>query len=407
MHLFLLRAVVVAVLLVISNSQHSLIYKEYKYNLSHHFFNKELNNAPNTLEFGPIDQGLLDEAYDFYQLHMPFLRDAYRKQRNGLWAEMLSGRQLHKTHDPNIPVSESTCGKTHKQLCDVEKGECTVKGSTSFSYGIHRDSCYAFSVVCPFKNWGDLCWSQSANVKSLKWGESMFERMNVARHFKGYINHAHKLRLYKLEFTTRRKGPKQPMWHTDWTNTSGTAFVVLIPLWDTNLQKDKNMTHLGQILYKDLQGTVFRYEYRRGFGLAFGDNFMHSSEPGDLSELYPEGVVFLTFCFGTDKQEYWESILPNVQRQGYVLQRPDGKIESTFDSFNALPTSSDMSYGDGDNTVLNANANNPHGLQEVGFLAAFFCFAFGLFCTLMFCTVATIQKYKKTNKQIYKYTIIL
>jgi hypothetical protein len=64
------------------------------------------------------------------------------------------------------------------------------------------------------------------------------------------------------------------------------------------------------------------YDYKPGEAVAFGDNFEHSTKPGQSAG----PVALLCFEFGTDRMNHWPNIYRTVGKQVTHIRQPDGKF---------------------------------------------------------------------------------
>lgn len=159
----------------------------------------------------------------------------------------------------------------------------------------------------------DIRWYSARSEKDFRKFESLFQRLEVARHVEPYVDLEREIRLYNGQFVSRRVCTA-PNFHVDW-DSNNEAFTFLSPL-------TVNTTGFG-MLYKKLDGSIGEYEYKVGEALIFGDDFLHSTKPG-ASE---EPVILLCFSFGTDKMQYWPGIERLATRQCLLACRPDGTIQ--------------------------------------------------------------------------------
>jgi hypothetical protein len=103
-----------------------------------------------------------------------------------------------------------------------------------------------------------------------------------------------------------------PSFHVDWVDANNEGFNFLTPI-------SSHGADFG-LLYKRTNGEVAHYDYRRGEGLIIGDRFVHSTAPGQADE----PVALLSFTFGSDKMEYWPTILNSIGYQSVLARQPDG-----------------------------------------------------------------------------------
>lgn len=92
-------------------------------------------------------------------------------------------------------------------------------------------------------------------------------------------------------------------------------------LWVSTAITD-NADEFG-LLSKRCDGEVVAYPYQLGKALIFGDDFMHSTQPGH--SLLP--VALLSFPFSIDRMEYWERIAVTAANQCNLVRLPDGRFQ--------------------------------------------------------------------------------
>ncbi|MEO1002669.1 MAG: hypothetical protein AAFX65_06100 [Cyanobacteria bacterium J06638_7] len=141
----------------------------------------------------------------------------------------------------------------------------------------------------------------------------LFDELGVAPVVEPLLDLERAPRLYS-GFLVWRSHCSAPSFHQDWIYTHHQAFTLITPV------------QLGDppaaLLHKKTDGSEGRYPYRIGKGIIFGDEFIHSTEPGTCDP----AVVLLSFTFGTDRMTHWERIARSGASQGNLLRRPDGSF---------------------------------------------------------------------------------
>jgi hypothetical protein len=173
----------------------------------------------------------------------------------------------------------------------------------------------SYSTISPPKWDSDIRWVSAADEQAFAVFQSAFDRLAIGGHAAPYLDLDRQVRLY-AGFLVVRSRCTQPYFHIDWA-AKNEAFTCMTPV-------TANSRDFG-LLYKQVTGPVGEYEYKRGEAIAFGDNFSHSTKPGQSDE----PVVLLCFEFGTDKMEHWPSIYQTVGGQVTHLRQPDGKFVET------------------------------------------------------------------------------
>ena len=159
----------------------------------------------------------------------------------------------------------------------------------------------------------DIRWLSPKTERDFARFRSIFERLDIARHVKPFVDLDRDVRLYNSFLVIRGKCT-EPDFHVDWSDNNNEGFTLMTPL-------TANADGFG-LLYKKLDGSIGEYDYKLGEAIVFGDDFVHSTKPG----IAGKPVVFLCFNFGTDKMEYWPRIEPTAGRQAMLTCRPDGRF---------------------------------------------------------------------------------
>ena len=116
--------------------------------------------------------------------------------------------------------------------------------------------------VMPWKDFNDILWISAKTEAAFRVFQSAFERMDVARHVREYLDIDQDVHFY-AGFVHTRRVCKKENFHVDWRLTNNEAFTLLTPLCGyENEQK---------LLYKKLTGEVAEYVYKPGEAIIFGD----------------------------------------------------------------------------------------------------------------------------------------
>ena len=162
----------------------------------------------------------------------------------------------------------------------------------------------------------DIEWISAADEEAFATFQSAFDRLGIAEQVAEYLDLDRAVRLYAGYLVVRSRCTGS-YFHADWRGLNNEAFTLLTPTAPSSAS-------FG-LLYEKLTGDVGEYDYRFGEGILFGDDFVHSTKPGESSE----PVVLLCFQFGTDKMEYWDRIYGCIGRQVTHVRRPDGRFVRT------------------------------------------------------------------------------
>jgi len=159
----------------------------------------------------------------------------------------------------------------------------------------------------------DMRWISPRSERAFARFQSAFDRLDIARHVREYLDLDRGVRLY-AGFLHTRSRCAQPDFHLDWQLTNNEAFTLLTPLCGFEAGQ--------KLLYNKLTGETAEYAYRPGEAIVFGDHFLHSTAPGECDPPFS----LLVFNFGTDKMEHWDKIRRTAGTQCELICRPDGQL---------------------------------------------------------------------------------
>ena len=206
-----------------------------------------------------------------------------------------------------IPISNKTTNSLEDYYRKYVEPFLTPKKCSGRVQGIKG---HEFFCVSPPTWNSDIKWISVNSQSSYDSLLPYFEDMDLTNVFKNIIDVDSKIVIYSIFFVVRSKIESHTL-HVDFqpgTNVNG--FTLLTPL------QDKNDVHL---FYIDKENKKRRYRYKRGVGVVFGENFIHSTDvriDGGSRE-----VVFC-FSFGTDKMTDWEIIKQTAANQGLYFMHP-------------------------------------------------------------------------------------
>ena len=162
--------------------------------------------------------------------------------------------------------------------------------------------------------WGsDIRWTSPNNLKTYLKFSNLFNKLNVTNYVKEYIDFNEELVMYG-GFIVTRKSCESTYFHMDWVDVGNEAFNIVTPIYN-------NQDGFG-LLYMDTSHTVREYDYQIGKAIIIGDNFIHSTKPGDSED----PVLLLSFTFGTDKMEHWPAISKTALTQSNFIHMPNGQF---------------------------------------------------------------------------------
>jgi hypothetical protein len=167
--------------------------------------------------------------------------------------------------------------------------------------------------VAPWTNINDIRWISAQTPAAFGKFQSAFERLNIANHFREYLDIDKKVQFY-AGFLHVRSNCAESNFHVDWIRTNNEGFTLLTPV--------SGLETGPRLLYKKLTGEIAEYRYKAGEAIVFGDHFIHSTPPGKLNPPF----TLLVFNFGTDKMEHWDKLKATQGRQCPLVRRPDGTM---------------------------------------------------------------------------------
>lgn len=152
-----------------------------------------------------------------------------------------------------------------------------------------------------------LLWISSNNAHTYKLFKSFMDELDIMDDIKQLVDFDDHIEVYCCFFVVGKKMDRQT-WHKDYVDGAN-GYTLITPLFDL----DKSH---GNLMYKDALSTIKSYEYKINEAIIFGDGFEHATEP------YPETDtlrVMLSFTFGTDKAEYWETLKETIGNQSNYM----------------------------------------------------------------------------------------
>ena len=160
----------------------------------------------------------------------------------------------------------------------------------------------------------DIRWISAGDEATFARFQAAFEALDVARHIEDYVAVDRAIQLYQGFVVVRSKCAKADL-HVDWEDAGSQAFTLLTPI-------GRPTAGFG-LVFRTLTGETRSYDYRQGEALIFGDQFVHSTAPGQSDP----PTALLSFTFGTDRMADWPAIRKTAGFQGGRVRRPDGVLE--------------------------------------------------------------------------------
>ena len=180
-----------------------------------------------------------------------------------------------------------------------------------YSGPLHGIKGHEFYCISPKKWESDIQWISVNNHSTYNFLVKYFDDMHLGEIFRNIIDFDKNIIVYSIFFVIRSRIPKHN-WHIDYQNgTNVNAFTFMTPLQQKSVIK---------LAYIDMDEKKQRYEYKKDVGIAFGENFLHTTDIR-ISKHQKYEINFC-FTFGTDKMEYWPYIKQNVIIQGKHYMHP-------------------------------------------------------------------------------------
>ena len=166
----------------------------------------------------------------------------------------------------------------------------------------------------------DIKWISNNSFRSYGVFYECFNKLQLSSIFEKFVEHNKKLILYSGFFVSRSTCSGFNF-HHDWvTECQNNAFTLIAPLIHP---KDGI-----NLIYKAFDGKERKYKYELGKGIAFGSDFIHSTDKG----ISTSPSVLLSMTFGTDKMNLWEPISKTALNQGNLVRLPNGNfVNHSFD----------------------------------------------------------------------------
>ncbi len=157
-----------------------------------------------------------------------------------------------------------------------------------------------------------LLWVSNNNQLTYDIFKAFMLELDIMEDIKELIDFENHIEIYCGFFVIGKKMDRET-WHKDFFDGAN-AYTLITPLFELE------QSH-GNLLYKDISSTVKTYSYKLGEAVVFGDGFEHATQP------YPESDalrVMLSFTFGTDKAEHWDTLKKTIGEQSNFMILPCG-----------------------------------------------------------------------------------
>ena len=169
-----------------------------------------------------------------------------------------------------------------------------------------------------------LLWISSNNAHTYQRFKSFMTELDVMDDIKQLVDFEDHIEVYCCFFVVGKKMDRQT-WHKDFSDGAN-GYTLITPLFELD-------TGHGNLIYKDASSVVKTYHYQMNEAIIFGDGFEHATEPYTESDNLR---VMLSFTFGTDKKEYWNTLKETIGYQSNYMILPCGHEKGTCDCSESL-----------------------------------------------------------------------
>ena len=162
-----------------------------------------------------------------------------------------------------------------------------------------------------------LFWLSGNTEKTYQIYRRFFDALEIEDEIKLLVDHQEKIVMYCGFLVIGNRAPSS-LWHVDY-RPGANAYTLITPLFEPAPDH-------GNLLYKDNDELDRIYPYELGKAIIFGEQFIHSTEPYNLSK---EIRVLVSMTFGTDKIEYWDILEKTIGNQSSYFILPCGHVAGT------------------------------------------------------------------------------
>ena len=166
-----------------------------------------------------------------------------------------------------------------------------------------------------------LLWISSNNAHTYQLFKSFMDEIDVMDDIKELVDFDDHIEVYCGFFVVGKKMDRQT-WHKDFVDGAN-GYTLITPLFGL----DK--LH-GNLMYKDASLAIKTYEYKMNEAIIFGEGFEHATEPYAETDTLR---VMLSFTFGTDKSEYWNTLKETIGNQSNYMILPCGHEKGSCQCF--------------------------------------------------------------------------
>ena len=167
-----------------------------------------------------------------------------------------------------------------------------------------------------------LLWISNNNTHTYNMFKSFMDELDIMDEVKSLVDFNDKIEVY-CGFFVVGKGMDRQTWHKDYMDGAN-AYTFITPLFELD---DAH----GNLMYKDESSNIKTYQYKMNEAVIFGDGFEHATEPYAKTDSLR---VMLSFTFGTDKIEYWDTLKQTIGEQSNYMILPCGHQKGTCECLN-------------------------------------------------------------------------
>ena len=167
-----------------------------------------------------------------------------------------------------------------------------------------------------------LLWISNNNTQTYNIFKSFMSELDVMEDIRSLVDCEDQIEVYCGFFVVGNKMDRQT-WHKDFLDGAN-GYTLITPLYELE-------TSHGNLMYKDKSLNIKNYKYKVNEAIIFGDGFEHATEPYSKTD---ELRVMLSFTFGTDKIEYWDTLKETIGEQSNYMILPCGHQKDTCQCLN-------------------------------------------------------------------------
>jgi hypothetical protein len=166
-----------------------------------------------------------------------------------------------------------------------------------------------------------LLWISNNNAHTYDIFKSFMNELDIMDDIKQLVDFDNKIEVY-CGFFVVGKGMDRETWHKDFQDGAN-AYTLITPLFELD------SSH-GNLMYKDVSSSIKTYQYKMNEAVIFGDGFEHTTQPYPATDNLR---VMLSFTFGTDKAEYWNTLKQTIGEQSNYMILPCGHEKGSCQCF--------------------------------------------------------------------------